>query len=141
MVSNEKNKLILMRAIIESWDCMDYRKLNSWYEKDPFLMPSMDQMLDCLVGGGCYYFLVAYSSYIWIFITIEDWEKIIFTYPYGIFVFMKILFGLRNAFVTFQHFMISILSDIKGDTVEVFIDDFLVWMTHLMIFWYISPIL
>uniref|UniRef100_A0A3Q7EXI8 Uncharacterized protein n=1 Tax=Solanum lycopersicum TaxID=4081 RepID=A0A3Q7EXI8_SOLLC len=31
---------------------MDYRKLNSWTEKDHFPKPFMDQMLDRLAGKG-----------------------------------------------------------------------------------------
>ena len=39
---------------------MDYRKLNSWTEKDHFPMPFMDQMLDRIAGKGWYYFLGGY---------------------------------------------------------------------------------
>ena len=37
---------------------MDYRKLNSWTEKDHFPMPFMDQMLDRLDEKGCTVFLM-----------------------------------------------------------------------------------
>ena len=43
---------------------MDYRKLNSWTEKDHFPMPFMDQMLDRLAGKGWYCFLDGYSGII-----------------------------------------------------------------------------
>ena len=42
---------------------MDYRKLNSWTEKDHFTMPFMDQMLDIPAGKGWYCFLDGYSGY------------------------------------------------------------------------------
>ena len=37
---------------------MDYRKLNSWNEKDHYPMPFMDQMLDRLDEKGCTVFLM-----------------------------------------------------------------------------------
>ena len=39
----------------------DYRKLNASIEKDHFPMTFMDQMLDKLIGKGCYCFLHGYS--------------------------------------------------------------------------------
>jgi len=53
-----------------------------------------------------------------------DQENTTFTCPYGTFAFRKISFGLCNAPATFQRCMMSIFSDIVGDFLEVFIDDF-----------------
>lgn len=39
---------------------MYYQKLNAWKEKNHSFMPFMDQMLDILVGKGCYCFLDGY---------------------------------------------------------------------------------
>ena len=50
VVPNEKNELVPMRPVTGWRVCMDYRKLNSWTEKDHFPMPFMDQMLDRLAG-------------------------------------------------------------------------------------------
>ena len=58
---------------------MDYRKLNSWTEKDHFPMPFMDQMLDRLAGKGWYCFLDGYSGYNEISIAPADQEKTPFT--------------------------------------------------------------
>ena len=57
VVPNEKNELVPMRPVTGWRVCMDYRKLNSWTEKDHFPMPFMDKMLDRLAGKGWYYFL------------------------------------------------------------------------------------
>ena len=54
VVPNEKNELVPM-SLVTGWRvCMDYRKLNSWNEKDHYPMPFMDQMLDRLAGKGWY---------------------------------------------------------------------------------------
>ena len=42
VVPNEKNELVPMRLVTGWRVCMDYRKLNSWIEKDHFPMPFMD---------------------------------------------------------------------------------------------------
>lgn len=50
MVLNEKNELIPMRSVIEWRVYMNYKKRNSWLEKDHFPIPFIDQMLDRLAG-------------------------------------------------------------------------------------------
>ena len=111
VVPNEKNELVLMRPVTGWRVCMDYRKLNSWTEKDHFLMPFMDHMLDRLAGKGWYCFLDGYSGYYQISIAPEDQEKTTFTCPYGTFAFKRMSFGLCNAPATFQRCMMSIFSD------------------------------
>ena len=59
VVPNEKNE---MRPVTGWRVCMDYRKLNSWTEKDHFPMPFMDQMLDRLAGKRWYCFLDGYRG-------------------------------------------------------------------------------
>ena len=103
---------------------MDYRKLNSWTEKDHFPMPFMDQILDRLSRKGWYYFLDGYSGYNEISIAPKDIEKTTFTCPYGTFAFRRMPFGLCNAPTTFQRCMMSIFSDMVEDTIEVFMDYF-----------------
>ncbi|XP_047249863.1 uncharacterized protein LOC124885667 [Capsicum annuum] len=46
---NENNDLVPMRPVTGWRVCMDYRKLNSWNEKDHFPMPFTDRMLDRIV--------------------------------------------------------------------------------------------
>ena len=124
LVPNEKNELALMRLVTRWMVFMDYKKLNPWTEKDPFLMPFMDQVLDTLAGKGRYCFLDGYSGYNQISITSEDREKTTFTCPYGIFAFKRMSFGLCNAPATFQRYMMSIFFETMKDTIEVFMDDF-----------------
>ena len=119
VVPIDKNELVPMRPVTGWRVCMDYRKLNSWTEKDHFPMPFMDQMLDRLAKKGLYYFLDGYSGYNQISIAPEDQEKTTFTCPYAAFMFRRMLFGLCNAPATFQKCMMSIFSDTVKDTIEV----------------------
>ena len=96
---------------------MDYQKLNAWIEKDHFPMPFMDQILDRLAGKGWYCFLDGYLRYNHISIAPEDQEKTTF-------MFKRMSFGLCNAPATFQRFLMSIISYLVEDTIEVFMDDF-----------------
>nr|GEW76044.1 DNA-directed DNA polymerase [Tanacetum cinerariifolium] len=56
-----------------------------------------------------------------------DQEKTTFTCPYGTFVYRRMPFGLCNAPGTFQRCMLSIFHDMIEKTMEVFMDDFLVF--------------
>ncbi|XP_015164448.1 RNA-directed DNA polymerase homolog [Solanum tuberosum] len=124
VVPNEKGELIPMRPITDWRVCMDYRKLNSWIEKDHFPMSFTGQMLNRLAGCGWYCFLDGYFGYNQISIALEDQEKTTFTRPYGTFTFKRIPFGLCNALATFQWCLLSIFADMVEDSIEVFMDNF-----------------
>nr|GEY94672.1 reverse transcriptase domain-containing protein [Tanacetum cinerariifolium] len=57
----------------------------------------------------------------------EDQEKNTFTCPYGTFAYRRMPFGLCNAPSTFQRCMMAIFHDMIEETMEVFMDDFLVF--------------
>nr|GEU35412.1 hypothetical protein [Tanacetum cinerariifolium] len=54
-------------------------------------------------------------------------EKTTFTCPYGTYAYKRMPFGLYNAPATFQRCMISIFQDMLETSMEVFMDDFLVF--------------
>nr|GFA59109.1 DNA-directed DNA polymerase [Tanacetum cinerariifolium] len=54
-------------------------------------------------------------------------EKTTFTCPYGMFAYRRMPFGLCNAPRTFQRCMVAIFHDMVEKTMEVFMDDFLVF--------------
>nr|GEX75972.1 retrovirus-related Pol polyprotein from transposon 17.6 [Tanacetum cinerariifolium] len=63
----------------------------------------------------------------WIPIDPKDQEKTTFTCPYGTFAYKRMPFRLCNALGTFQRCMMAIFHDMIEQTMEVFIDDFLVF--------------
>nr|GEX38154.1 reverse transcriptase domain-containing protein [Tanacetum cinerariifolium] len=56
-----------------------------------------------------------------------DQEKTTFTCPYGTFAYRRMPFGLCNARGIFQRCLIAIFHDMTEKTMEVFMDDFLVF--------------
>nr|GEV85608.1 DNA-directed DNA polymerase [Tanacetum cinerariifolium] len=127
VVANENNELI-PTWLVTGWRvCIDYRKLNDATRKDHFPLPFMDQMLERLAGNELYCFLDGFSGYFQIPIDHQDQEKTTFTCPYGTFAYRRMPFGLCNAPGTFQRCMMSIFHDIIEKTMEVFMDDFLVF--------------
>ncbi|GJZ60949.1 reverse transcriptase domain-containing protein [Tanacetum coccineum] len=89
----------------------------------------MDQMLERLAGNEYYCFSSDgfFSGYFQIPIDPHDQEKTTFTCPYGTFAYRRMPFGLCNAPGTFQRCMMAIFHDMIEKTMEVFMDDFLVF--------------
>nr|GEW03810.1 reverse transcriptase domain-containing protein [Tanacetum cinerariifolium] len=124
---NEENELILTRLVTGWRVCIDYRKLNEATRKDHFPLSFMDQMLERLAGNQYYCFLDSFSGYFQISIDPKDQEKTTFTCPYRTFAYRRMPFGLCNAPGTFQRCMMTIFHDMIEKTMEVFMDDFLVF--------------
>jgi len=124
VIKNDKDELISTRTVTGWRICIDYRKLNDATRKDHNPLPFMDQMLKKLAGQSYYCFLDGYSSYNQIVVDPKDQEKTSFTYPFGVFTYQGIPFGLCNAPTTFQRCMMAIFSDMVEKCIKVFMDDF-----------------
>ncbi|GJZ34452.1 reverse transcriptase domain-containing protein [Tanacetum coccineum] len=127
VVANDENELIPTRLVTGWHVCIDYRKLNEATRKDHFQLPFMDQMLKRLAGNDYYCFLDGFSGYFQIPIDPKDQEKTTFRCPYGTFAYRRMPFGLCNALGTFQRCMMAVFHDMIEKTMEVFMDDFLVF--------------
>nr|GEX71351.1 reverse transcriptase domain-containing protein [Tanacetum cinerariifolium] len=123
MVKNEENELIPTRLVTGWRVCID----NEATRKDHFPLPFMDQILERLFGNEYYCFLDGFSGYFQIPIDPRDQENTTFTCPYGTFAYRRMPFGLCNAPGTFQRCMLAIFHDMVEKTMEVFMDDFLVF--------------
>ncbi|KAK1430664.1 hypothetical protein QVD17_13567 [Tagetes erecta] len=124
VVHGENGEQIATRPVTGWRVCIDYRKLNTATSKDHFPLPFIDQIVEKLAGQKFYCFLDGYSGYNQIAIHPEDQQKTTFTCPYGTFAFRRMPFGLCNAPATFQRCMMSIFSDMVGESLEIFMDDF-----------------
>nr|GEY62499.1 reverse transcriptase domain-containing protein [Tanacetum cinerariifolium] len=127
VVENEENELIPTRLVTGWRVCIDYQKLNDATRKDHFPLPFMNQMLERLTGNEYYCFLDGFSSYFQIPIDPQDQGKTTFMCPYGTFAYRCMPFSLCNAPGTFQRCMMAIFYDMIKKTMEVFIEDFLVF--------------
>jgi hypothetical protein len=124
VIRNEKNELIPQQTVTGWWMCIDYRKLNKATQKDHFLLPFIDEMLERLVNHFFFCYQDGYSGYHQILIHPDDQGKITFTCPYGTFAYRRIAFGLCNAPTSFQRCMMEIFSNLIKNVMEVFMDDF-----------------
>ncbi|CAM8877838.1 unnamed protein product [Rhodiola kirilowii] len=117
VVRNEHNELIPTRTVTGWRMCIDYRKLNKATLKDHFPLPFIDQMLERLAKHKFFCYLDGYSGFFPDPYTPRGPGENNFYLP----------FGLCNAPATFQRCMMAIFSDFLEHTMEVFMDDFLVY--------------
>jgi hypothetical protein len=103
--------------------CVDYTSLNKHCPKDPFPLPSIDQIIDSTAECARLSFLDAYSGYNQIKLKKEDEEKTAFITPYDIFCYQVMPFGLKNAGATYQRMMQNFLGSQIGQNIKVYIDD------------------
>jgi hypothetical protein len=103
---------------------VDYRELNKATHKYHFPLPFIDQVLDALVGNKLFSFLNGFSGYNQIQISLEDQYKTTFTCPWGTFSYRVFPFRLCNSPATFQRTILSIVSNLISEGLEVYMDDF-----------------
>ncbi|KAH9295073.1 hypothetical protein KI387_038661, partial [Taxus chinensis] len=85
--------------------CMDFRDLNKASLKDHYPLPSMEQILQTVVGAERFSMLDGYSGFNQIKVKEEDQYKTTFTTKWGTFSYQNMPFGLSNAGATFQRAM------------------------------------
>ena len=106
--------------------CVDYTDLNKACPKDEYPLPRMDQIVDSTSGCELLSFLDAYSGYHQISMCIDDEEKTAFVTPFGVYCYIKMPFGLKNAGSTYQKCVHIVLEGQIGRNVEAYIDDIVV---------------
>jgi hypothetical protein len=110
--------------------CVDYRKLNAITVPDTYPLPRMDECIDSLGEADIFTTLDCNSGYWQIPVHPEDREKTTFTSHFGIYQFLRLPFGLRNAPATFQPAIYIILSGIRWKTCLVYLDDVIVFFSN-----------
>jgi hypothetical protein len=90
--------------------CVDYRKLNAITVSDTYPLPRINECIDSLGEAAIFTTLDCNSGYWQIPVEPADRDKTTFTSHYGIYRFIRLPFGLRNAPGTFQRAVDIILS-------------------------------
>jgi hypothetical protein len=85
--------------------CVDYTSLNKACPKVAFPLPRIDQIVDSTAGCELLCFLDAYSGYHQIKMKESDQLATSFITPFGMYCYVTMPFGLRNAGATYQRCM------------------------------------
>nr|GEU30045.1 reverse transcriptase domain-containing protein [Tanacetum cinerariifolium] len=97
--------------------------LNKACSKDGYPLPEIDWKVESLCGYPYKCFLDAYKGYHQIKIVEEDEEKTAFITSQGIFCYLKMPFGLKNARATYQRLVDKAFQKQIGQNLEVYVDD------------------
>ncbi|KAL0434439.1 UNVERIFIED_CONTAM: Transposon Tf2-12 polyprotein [Sesamum latifolium] len=106
--------------------CVDFRDLNNACPKDDFLLPIVELMIDATMGYGALSFMDGSSGYNQIRMAPADEELMAFCTPKGIYCYMVMPFGLKNAGATYQRAMQRIFNDMLHKNVKCYVDDLVV---------------
>jgi hypothetical protein len=108
--------------------CVDFRNLNRATPKDEYLMPVADFLIDSTSSNKVISFFDGNAGYNRIFMAKEDVSKTVFRYLVfvGLFEWVVMTFGLKNAGATYQRAMNSIFHDLVRVLMEVYVDDVVV---------------
>ena len=100
--------------------------------RDHYPLPFHDEILDQVVGHECYIVCNGYSCYFQIRIEHEDQKNFAFIIAWGSFCYRLILFGLLNAYASFQRWMNWLFGPYLGKTLRVFMDDLWIYSSHML---------
>lgn len=106
--------------------CMDYTDLKKVCLKDTYLLTSIGDLMDGVLGYQISNFLNTYSEYNQISMYPPNQDKTTFITERANFYYEVMSFGLKNAGATCQRFMDKIFREHIGRCVEVYVDDMVV---------------
>jgi hypothetical protein len=108
--------------------CIDFKDLNRATPKDEYPMHIADMLINDASGHRVISFLDGNAGYNQIFMAKEDMSKTAFICPgfVGLFEWIVMTFGLKNAGATYQRAMNLIFHDLIGVIMEVYIDDIMI---------------
>jgi len=108
-----------------SWrPCGDYRRLNLVTTKDSYPLPNMADFAERLEGCVIFSKVDLRKGYHQIRMHAADIPKTAIITPFGLWEFLRMTFGLRNAGNTFQRYMDRVLSGL--DFIFVYLDDVII---------------
>jgi hypothetical protein len=113
----------------EKWEMADVCRLhwsNKACPKVPYPLPCIDQIMDSTAGCETLSFLDAYLGYHQIRMKESDQLATSFITPFGMYCYITMPFGLRNAGATYQRCMNHVFEQHIGRTVEAYVDDIVV---------------
>jgi hypothetical protein len=107
--------------------CMDYKLLNEVTIKNKYPLPQIGILIDQLTGARVFSKIDLRSGYHQIHIRPKDIPKTAFTTRYGLFEYLVMSFGLKNAPAHITYLMNSVFMPELDKFMVVFIDDILIY--------------
>ena len=99
--------------------CVDFRNLNRELDKDNYLVPPMEQILQMVLGSEMFSLLGVLLGYNQVLVVEQDRLKTTFHTKWGAFTYRRIPFGLMNVEATFQRAMDIEFRGLSGHCVVV----------------------
>jgi hypothetical protein len=101
---------------------VDFIDLNRATPKDEYPMPVVETLINAAAGHKILSFMDGNTGYNQIFMASEDVNKTAFRVPraVGLFEYVVMTFGLKNASATYQRAMNYIFHDLIGKLVEIY---------------------
>ena len=100
--------------------------MNDTCPKDYFPLPRIDSLIDVNTGHEMLSFMDGFSGYNQIKMHKNDILKVSFITDLGVYCYLVMAFGLKNAGEIYQRLVNKIFAHLIGKTMEVYIDDMLV---------------
>jgi hypothetical protein len=113
------NPVIVPKANGKLWMCIDYTCLNKACPKDLYPLPRIDEIVDSTSECDLLSFLDAYSCFHQIQMSREDRKHTTFVTADGLYCYVVMPYGLKNALPTFVQAMSKTFGDLIKDKVEV----------------------
>lgn len=106
--------------------CVDYRRLNDVTIRDAYPLVRIDDCLQFLQGSRYFTTIDLKSGYWQLRVAEEDRDKTTFTSRHGLYRFLVMPFGLKNAPASFQRMTSEILKEGLDKDWMNYLDDFMI---------------
>lgn len=104
---------------------IDFTNLNKACPKDDQPLPRIDQMVDATAGHELLSFMDSYWGYKQVHMRRIDEHKTAFVTDMGVYCYIRMPFGLKNAGATFQRLINKVFQTRIGRNTEAYVDDML----------------
>jgi hypothetical protein len=91
------NPVVVRKKSGEIFLCVDFRDLNRESIKDNYPLPNMEMLFQQVTGSALMSMLDGFSGYNQVLVVEEDRPKKTFITPWGTYAYVRMPFGLKNA--------------------------------------------